>query len=204
MSWLNKLETILTRYSPPTDGGIWDAIGGGSAPPTADDIRGPNGGGGGAPEGGYYPYTPRDPFKPYTDVGVDGPGSGSPWGQPNKPGDNQQFYRDQFQGLVSQNNRLMSGQADAAEARYNAESERQANFKPYSGDPWGWVEGGLPGIDLYDSGYAAPLEGMQLSGDPFIQGNDVPKLDWDMINKSLSRAGLGGGRGGNGNDTALV
>lgn len=66
---------------------------------------------------------------------------------------NQPFYNDQFTQLMNQRDNLQARSSSAAAARAGQASNPQQL-------DWSWLEGGLPDVELMDSGYASPLAGL--------------------------------------------
>lgn len=70
------------------------------------------------------------------------PGQESPWGIPDVEGGNKDFYRNQFMGLLEQEQNFQDKQRASAEQRAFAE----ANPLERGPTDWSWIEGGLPNV----------------------------------------------------------
>lgn len=111
--------------------------------------------------GGFGPYFPN-----YDASLRFSPGEGATWGSDKFPGDNRDFYQNQFGNLLRQTQGYQAANRAAAIRRQQA-AENPAESMPLD---WSWVEGGLPEVEIMESGYASPLAGLDTSGSGYQQG----------------------------------
>ena len=94
------------------------------------------------------------------------PGQESPWGVPDVEGGNKDFYRNQFMNLLSQEQGFREQQRTAQLLRDEAATNPSQGVQT----DWSWIEGGLPEVDVMESGYASPLEGLEPSRGGYQEG----------------------------------
>ena len=159
---------LVPTYTPPAQPAPQDPFvptGPSTAPPT--NGMGPDGGQLAPVDTGWDwdsmgqgpDYSPQDPGFAITQDYQ--PGRDSPWGNPDLPGGNQDFYAQQFGNLLAQDQDFQSRQRAAAESL--RQSQNQPSQAPT--DPWSWVNGGqgLPEIVINSKGYTPPREGFEFT-----------------------------------------
>ncbi len=97
------------------------------------------------------------------------PGKDASWGSDRFPGDNEAFYQNQFGNLIRGEQGFQAAQRMAAQRMRNAQ-ENPLEAPPMD---WSWIEGGLPEVELMDSGYAKPLAGLNYDSGGYQKGGAV-------------------------------
>lgn len=167
-------------------------------------------------EGGFGQY-----FEPYDASARYSPGEDATWGSDRFPGSNRDFYQNQFGNLLRQEQTYRRRQEEAARAARQAQmirqgvrpegmssedfaQERQAITQP---EPWSWLEGGLPEVDVLESGYASPLQGADIRATSELPTMVIdPTTGRPIPISQLNGGGFsrGGGGGGGGRDVQPV
>jgi len=94
---------------------------------------------GGGNTGGGFSNTDRDYFGSPADYYQSSyvPGQDSPWGQPDQPGGNEDFYRQQFNNLLTEEQAFQNAELASAFRRQNSQDNRQDNLMS---DPFSWTQ----------------------------------------------------------------
>ena len=120
------------------------------------------------------------------------PGQESPWGVPDVEGGNKDFYRNQFMNLLSQEQGFREQQRTAQLLRDEAATNPSQGVQT----DWSWIEGGLPEVDVMESGYASPLEGLEPSRGGYQEGGSPYVFNPSTGGFTLRGGGSFGGFGG--------
>ncbi len=137
-------EPALTPQPPSGGGDPFQPPAGGGGSPTAPPYPGTNDT---SWDWGQGPVTGEYFGSPPTNTAQTMPGQDSPWGVPDTPGGNKEFYRQQFSNLLSQQNDFQKAQQQAALIR------QEAANNPQESDITGWQDRayggkGIPKIQM--------------------------------------------------------
>lgn len=133
--------------------------------------------------GGFGQYFPNyDSSARYT------PGKDSPWGSDRFPGNNRDFYQNQFGNLLRQEQGFQKAQ------RQSAARQEEARANPLESMPldWSWTE--LPEVDVMDNGYASPIPGMEFGGEEYGYQEGGAAYRFDPVTGEFIVASAGGPR----------
>jgi len=135
--------------------------------------------------GGFGQYFPNyDASARYS------PGEGATWGSDQFPGDNRDFYQNQFGNLIRQSQGFQRNQVMANRLRQEA-AENPMQAMPTD---WSWTT--LPEVEIMESGYAAPVPGQGFGNSSYGYQRGGASYFFDPGTMSWVAGGGSGGAGG--------